>query len=190
MEKKRFIKLWLLAFVLILTKNVTAQNASNGIFFQAIARDNNSNPAKDRTIHIQSTIIQTSISGTKVLIEEHKSQTDAAGVFSISIGQGSKIGGSSTSLSAIEWAKGPYFLNLKIAIAPIVPVASWDYTKEWVDLGTSPFGTVPYALFSGTTAGLSNKLDVSDTAAMLKPYLTTFAHNNIFKTTTNGVVPL
>ena len=64
-------------------------------FFQAIARDNFANPAKDRKIYVQSTIIQTNVNGVKVLIEEHNAQTESSGVFSIIIGKGTRIGGSS-----------------------------------------------------------------------------------------------
>jgi hypothetical protein len=179
MQIRRFLKLFLLTIVLIVSKSATSQNTFNGIFFQAIARDNFSNPAKDRIIHIQSTIIQTSISGTKVLVEEHKSQTDGTGVFSISIGQGTRIGGTASNLSAIEWAKGPYFLNLQIAIEPIVPSLSWDYKKEWVDLGTTPFGTVPYALYSGSSGALNDKLSIADTAKMLAIYAKAQVVNNL-----------
>ena len=49
--------------ILLLISNVFsnklfAQTQGTGIFFQAVARDNFSNPAKDRKIYIQSTIIQ------------------------------------------------------------------------------------------------------------------------------------
>jgi hypothetical protein len=179
MQIRRFLKLFLLTIVLIVSKSATSQNTFNGIFFQAIARDNFSNPAKDRIIHIQSTIIQTTLSGTKVLVEEHKSQTDGSGVFSISIGQGTRIGGTASNLSAIEWAKGPYFLNLQIAIEPIVPSLSWDYKKEWVDLGTTPFGTVPYALYSGSSGALDDKLSIADTAKMLAIYAKAQVVNNL-----------
>jgi hypothetical protein len=75
-----------LSFVFI-SNQVEAQT-NTGIFFQAVARDVYSNPAKDRKIYIQSSIIQSTPTGTKVLVEEHQSQTDATGVFSISVGQG------------------------------------------------------------------------------------------------------
>jgi hypothetical protein len=48
--------------------------------------------------------------------------------------------------------------------------ASWDYTKEWVNLGTTIFGTVPYALFSANTARIDEKLNSIDTAIMLSGY--------------------
>ena len=33
--------------------------------------------------------------------------------------------------------------------------AGWDYTKEWVDIGTTIFGTVPFALYSANTANIN-----------------------------------
>ena len=154
----------------LLSNKIKAQTPGSGIFFQAVARDNFSNPAKDRKIYIQSTIIQTTENGTKVLIEEHQSQTDPTGVFSISIGQGSRKGGTAANLASIEWVKGPYYLNLKIAIQPIAPVSNWDYTKELIDLGTTPFGTVPYALYSASSGALDSKLSIADTTKMLAIY--------------------
>jgi hypothetical protein len=147
-----------------------SQTQGAGIFFQAVARDNFSNPAKDRKIYIQSTIIQNTENGIKVLIEEHQSQTDPTGVFSISIGQGTRKGGTAPNLGSIEWAKGPYYLNLKIAIQPIAPVINWDYSKELIDLGTTPFGTVPYALYSSSSGALDSKLSIADTTKMLAIY--------------------
>ena len=161
----------LLGTISILTSSkLKAQNASTGFFFQAIARDNFANPAKDRKIYVQSTIIQTNVNGVKVLIEEHNAQTESTGVFSIIIGQGTRIGGAASNLNAIEWAKGPYYLNLKIAIEPIAPLINWDYSKEWIDLGTTPFGTVPYAMYSVSTGALDTKLSIADTTKMLAIY--------------------
>ena len=159
--KNLLILILFLQSILFVNK-INAQTTSNGIFFQAVARDNFSNPARDRKIYIQSTIIQSTENGIKVLIEEHQSQADPTGVFSISIGQGTRKGGSAANLASIEWAKGPYFLNLKIAIQPIAPITNWDYTKELIDLGTTPFGTVPYAMYSVNSAKVDDKLNISD----------------------------
>jgi hypothetical protein len=144
--------------------------AQSGIFFQAIARDNNTNPARDRKIYIQTKIIQSSPTGNIVLVEEHQTNTDAYGVFSIMVGNGLRVGGSVKSLSTINWASGPYYLNIKIAITPIAASNNWDYSKEWVDLGTTIFGTVPFSLYSASTAKIDEKLYSSDTSKMLEPY--------------------
>lgn len=170
--KKSIFKSLLCGGILLFAVFANKANAqtNNGINFQAVARDNFSNPAKDRKLFIQSSIIQSSPNGTKVLIEEHQANTDASGVFSISIGEGVRKGGTANSLGTIDWTKGPYLLNIKIAISPIAPATDWDYTKEWIDLGTTTFGTVPYALFAGSVAGFDAKLNSLDTAKMLAPY--------------------
>ncbi len=143
---------------------------NNGIFFQAVARDNYSNPAKDRTVYVEASIIQNAANGTKVLTELFQTTTDGLGVFSISIGSGTRIGGTLTGLDKVDWANGPYFLGLKIAIKPLSPVTNWDYTKELIDLGASAFGTVPYAFYSAGTASVKDQVKTTDTAAMLLPY--------------------
>ena len=175
----------LVAFLFLSPNDSKAQISSGGIFFQGIARDNMSNPAKDRKIFIQTTIIQNNPSGTAVLTELHEANTDASGIFSISIGQGQRIAGSVSSLTDIPWANGPFYLNLKIAISPIAPLPNWNYTKEWIDLGSTPFGTVPYALYAGKVAGLENKLNISDTSAMLANYAKTVI--SLIKTSTNSI---
>jgi len=164
--KKSFL-FFLLFFIAV---NMHAQT---GIFFQAIARDNTSNPAKDRKIYVQTNIIQSSPNGTKVLTEEHQTYTDAYGIFSIMVGNGLRVGGTVTGLSTIDWSKGPYYLNLKIVITPIAASNTWDYSKEWVDIGTTIFGTVPFALYSANTAKIDEKLNASDTSKMLSVYAKT-----------------
>jgi hypothetical protein len=142
--------------------NSFSQISQNGIFFQAVAKDNYDNPANRRQLFIQSSIIQANPNGTKVLIEEFQTTTDQAGVFTISIGKGIRKGGTINKLLDIDWANGPYFLNLKIVITPIAPTAGWDYTKEWFDIGTTSFGTVPYALYASSSGDLGNKVNISD----------------------------
>ena len=172
MKNQKFftLKKILIALLLCISASQSIAQNSNGIFFQAVARDNFSNPAKDRNIYVESSIIQTTVNGTKVLVELHKTKTDAMGVFNITIGNGQRTGGSSTSIATIDWSKGPFYLNLKIAITPVSVGTTWDYRKEWVNLGTTIFGIVPYALFSASTARIDEKLNSIDTAKMLSGY--------------------
>ena len=170
LQKFTTIKAILIAFVLTITTSQLFAQTTNGIFFQAVARDNFSNPAKDRQIYVVSSIIQSTATGTKVLVELHKTNTDAMGVFNISLGNGTRTGGTASSLGNVDWSKGPFFLNLKIAITPFSASDSWDYTKELMDMGTTSFGTVPFALYSASSAKVDNKLDASDTTVMLKAY--------------------
>ena len=164
------LKTFLIVLVFTTSANELFAQTNNGIFFQAVARDNFSNPAKDRKIFVQSSIIQTTPTGTKVLTEEHQANTDATGVFSISLGNGTRVGGTASSLTTIDWSKGPFYLNLKVAITPIGGSNNWDYTKEWVDMGTTSFGAVPFALYSASSAKVDDKLNVTDTTKMLAVY--------------------
>jgi hypothetical protein len=170
LQKFTSIKAILILFLFTITGNQLFAQTTNGIFFQAVARDNFSNPAKDRPIYVVSSIIQSTATGTKVLIELHKTNTDAMGVFNISLGNGTRTGGTASNLGNVDWSKGPFFLNLKIAITPFSASDNWDYTKELVDMGTTSFGTVPFALYSASSAKVDNKLDASDTTTMLKAY--------------------
>ncbi len=169
-QKFTTFKTILIALVLTINVNQLFAQTTNGIFFQAVARDNFSNPAKDRKIYVQSSIIQTTPTGTKVLTEEHQANTDATGVFSVSLGNGVRVGGTASSLTTIDWSKGPFYLNLKVAITPIGGNSNWNYSKEWVDMGTTSFGAVPFALYSASSAKVDDKLNVSDTTTMLKVY--------------------
>ena len=164
------LKKILIALLLCISASPSIAQNSNGIFFQAVARDNFSNPAKDRNIYVESSILQTTVNGTKVLIELHKTRTDAMGVFNITIGNGQRRGGSSTNITTIDWSKGPFYLNLKIAITPFSASDSWDYSKELVDIGTTSFGAVPFAFYSASSAKVSDKLDATDTTKMLAVY--------------------
>mgnify|MGYP000262064735 CR=1 FL=1 len=169
-QKFTKLKAIIVAFIFTITASQSFAQTTNGIFFQAVARDNFSNPAKDRKIFVQSSIIQSTPTGTKVLTEEHQANTDATGVFSISLGNGVRVGGTASSLTTIDWSKGPYYLNLKVAITPIGGNSNWNYSKEWVDMGTTSFGAVPFALYSASSAKVDDKLNANDTTKMLAVY--------------------
>ena len=164
------LKTTLLILTLSILSNQLIAQTNTGIFFQAVARDNFSNPAKDRKIYVQSSVIQTTPTGTKVLTEEHQATTDATGVFSISIGNGTRVGGTATGLATIDWSKGPFYLNLKVAITPVASDNGWDHTTEWIDMGTTSFGAVPFALYSASSAKVDDKLNANDTTKMLAVY--------------------
>jgi hypothetical protein len=166
-----FLKTITLGMMLIVGANqLSAQSVNNGIFFQAVARDNFSNPAKERKIYVQSSVIQTTTNGPSLLVEQFQVNTDGNGMFSISIGNGTRVGGTASGLNAIDWSQGPFFLNLKIAITPAAGNVGWDYTKEWVNIGTTSFGAVPYALYSANAGGVNQKLSITDTIKMLSVY--------------------
>ena len=170
MNKNLFICLTgVLFFLLVETTSSYAQQP--GINFEAIARDQSNNPAKDRKIYVKVEIIPGAASNSSVYTEEHVSRTNNAGIFQILIGKGTRTGGTYNSILEIPWQTLNYLLKIKVAIEPVINIINWNYQNEWVDLGTSPFGIVPYAgtalsveqvpanaaviSFSGGTTGLT-----------------------------------
>jgi hypothetical protein len=170
---KKFIQSALLLVVLFTTVHSYAQvsQAPDGIQFQALATDANGRPAAGRVIYVRDAIIAKSATGSIVYSETFKVTASSAGIFTIVLGKGTYASGV-TSIANIDWSNGPFFLNLKIAVEPTVPNAGWNVNNEYVDLGTSQFWSVPYALYAGNVRGADGKLNTSDTAAMLKSYFT------------------
>ncbi len=148
-----------------------SQKIPNSIPFQGIAKDYNGNPVNERKIYIQTNLIAGNIAGTTIYTEEHETTTDALGVFSVMIGQGRRTQGIIQSLSEINWEEGPFFLGIQLAITPNAPVQNWQYQNNWVNMGTTSLGIVPYAFYAVKTSGLSAKLNASDTAQMLRNYV-------------------
>ena len=170
---KKIIQTALLLVVLCTTATTYAQvsQAPDGIQFQALATDANGHPAAGRVIYVKDAIVAKTATGTIVYSETFKVTASSAGIFTIVLGKGTYAGGV-TSIANIDWANGPFFLNLKIAVEPTIPNASWNVNNEYVDLGTSQFWSVPYAMYAGNVKGADTKLNIADTAAMLKPYFT------------------
>jgi hypothetical protein len=148
-----------------------SQKIPNSIPFQGIAKDYNGNPVNERKIYIQTNLIAGNIAGTTIYTEEHETTTDALGVFSVMIGQGRRTQGIIQSLSEINWEEGPFFLGIQLAITPNAPVQNWQYQNNWVNMGTTSLGIVPYAFYAVQTSGLAAKLNASDTAQMLRNYV-------------------
>jgi hypothetical protein len=151
--------------------SVHAQQIPTGIPFQGIAKDYNGNPVNERKIYIQTNIIAGNINGKNIYTEEHETTTDAIGVFSILIGNGRRTQGFIKSLSEINWEDGPFYLGIQLAITPNAPVQNWQYQNNWINMGTTSLGIVPYAYYSLQTSGLQAKLNASDTANMLRNYV-------------------
>ena len=187
---KKFIQTALLLVLLCTTATTYAQigQSPEGIQFQALATDANGHPAAGRVIYVKDAIVAKTATGTIVYSETFKVTASSAGIFTIVLGKGTYASGVS-SIANIDWANGPFFLNLKIAVEPTVPTASWNVNNEYVDLGTSQFWSVPYALYAGNVKGSDGKLNTSDTAAMLKPYFTSInLKANIESPTFTGTV--
>jgi hypothetical protein len=80
-------------------------------------------------------------SGKVVWEGDHKVKTDAYGLFTLIIGEGT---GGSYKFSDIDWANNSHFLNVQV-----------DDKGSWVDMGTTQFLSVPYALHANTVSKIN-----------------------------------
>ncbi|MFN5423280.1 MAG: hypothetical protein ACK5AO_08440, partial [bacterium] len=138
----------------------------DGILFQAVATDAKGNPASNRKIYVKDAIIQGSANGQVVYSETFVVTANADGVFTIVIGKGQRLSGP-TTINQLSMEQGPYYLNLKAAVSPSIPLSNWNPESQYVDMGTSQFWTVPFALYASNVAGFDLKMNIADTSAML-----------------------
>ncbi len=104
--------------------------------YQSVVRDVNNSLATDRSVSARVWILQGSADGAAVYIETQTATTNANGLMTLVIGEGTVVSG---SLTNIDWANGPYFLK-----AEVNPAGGSSYTQVTVQELLS----VPYALYA------------------------------------------
>ena len=103
--------------------------AQNGINYKAVIKDNSGNILTNQSVNLQFSVVENS---STVYVESHVLVTDDHGILITTIGQGTVISG---NFSALNWGDHPHFLNVQV-----------DIGDGLVDMGTTVFNTVPYAL--------------------------------------------
>jgi hypothetical protein len=152
---KKIAILFTLIFVNI--SILLAQAPPQGINYQAVVYSDNGNNQpglnvpgqvlRNRNIRVRFTIIQNASNGMVVYKESHATTTDAFGMFSLVIGEGTQE--SISAFSAINWAAGKHFLKVEI---------DKNGSTNYVTMSNQQLLSVPYALYSdkstyATTAG-------------------------------------
>ena len=151
----------LLTLGLILLSTISF--AQNGFNYKALIT-NNGNAVANQSVNIRFTLLENGT--TSVYQETHSATTDANGIVSVDIGEGTIVSG---DFSTLDWGNNTYFLKVEI-----------DTGSGYQDFGTSELKYVPYAkyadkagnVFSGdfndltnVPAGLSDGDDVNDADA-------------------------
>ncbi len=119
---------------------IAISQTQDGFSYQAIARDNQGQLLTDHTIGMRISILMHEVDGEQVYVEEHLKASNSYGLINLVIGQGQVVTG---SLDNIDWASGPFFLQIQID-----PDGGTDYALSH----TTQLLSVPYALFSKRAA--------------------------------------
>jgi hypothetical protein len=108
--------------------------------FQAVVRDGSGDLVTSSLIGMKISLLQGSASGTVVYAETHTPTTNANGLASVQVGDGSVESG---TFATIDWVTGPYFIKSETD-----PDGGTSYTIA----GAQQLLSVPYALYAGSTA--------------------------------------
>ena len=129
-------------------KAFSQTNPPAGITFQAVAMDENGMelsgvdaagiPIPEKAIKVQFSILSGSATGNVEYAEEHLTNTDKYGLFTLVIGKG--IPGIGKNLKSVNWHKGDKYLKVELDI---------NNGKGYKLVSVQQMLSVPYAFYSG-----------------------------------------
>jgi hypothetical protein len=138
-----------MAIGIILTASVFAQSPEK-MSYQAVVRDGSNNLVTNQSVGMQISILQGSTSGTAVYVETHNPSTNANGLVSLEIGNGTIVTG---DFATIDWANGPYFIKTETD-----PEGGSSYSIS----GTSQLLSVPYAFHAKSADTVTDGITETD----------------------------
>ena len=130
---------------------------TNGLNYKAIVKDAAGDILVSTPIAVEFNILG-SINQNLFYTEEHNAMTDANGLIVLIIGQGA----TSDIFGNIDWSRFEYFLNVRM-----------DTGAGYVDLGTTQFEAVPYALHADT-ADIATLASTANTLKLISGPTTEF----------------
>ena len=120
------------------TFNSLFAQAPQGFTYQAAVRDAQGRAVAGRQVTVRIALVQGTALGTESYAELHQPTTDAAGLFTITVGQGNALT-NCTMKSCVDWAAGPWFLRSQVD-----PEGGQNFTLST----TQQLMSVPYALYA------------------------------------------
>lgn len=130
---KKLFTLLALAITLI----VSAQ-APQGFNYQATVRNSSGALLLNQIVLVKFNVFQNSATGTLVYSENQTANTDDLGHIALVVGQGTATTG---TFSNINWGGGSYYLGIEL-----------NTGSGYVNMGTTQLLSVPYALYSNSSA--------------------------------------
>ncbi len=111
-----------------------------GVGYQGVATDLNGVELINQTISIQASVLSSSATGNIEWQEQHSVTTDAFGLFTLTIGQGTSTGnGAQANFADISWGSATHFLKIEMDVN-----GGTNYSL----MGTNQMMSVPYALYA------------------------------------------
>jgi hypothetical protein len=124
-----------LFFLIFIQNFLNSQTIPEQINYQGLARDASGQPLAGQNITVSFTIWQGSPGGTNAFTESHNKTTNNFGLFDLRIGSNN-----TTAFQSINWANGPYFLEVAI---------------NGISIGSQQMVSVPYALYAKSAGSVN-----------------------------------
>ena len=131
-----------LSLIAMLAVATTFAQAPQGFTYQAAVRNNDGTAVANQQVNVRISLVQGSALGVERYAELHTPTTDAAGLFTIVVGQGTGLVNCMMA-DCIDWANGPWFLKTQID-----PDGGQNFSLST----TQQLMSVPYALFAANVA--------------------------------------
>ena len=127
-------KLFVLISILVSVATLFAQN--NNFSYQAVVRDNNNHLVENQMVGVKLSLIRDVPNGVGDYIETHTVQTNANGLMTLMIGNGTIVSG---SLANLDWSNHTYYLKSEVD-----PTGGTNYTIT----GVQVVAAVPFAQYA------------------------------------------
>ena len=157
--------LFTILVAVLLTATVWAQ-APQKMSYQAVIRDASNDLITSHAVGMRVSILQGT---TPVYVETQATSTNANGLVSVEIGNGTFVSG--VAFSAIDWSIGTYSIKTETD-----PAGGTNYTIN----GTSQLLSVPYALYAKNVEN-----DVSGNTILVTDSISVITQNYVALTTVN-----
>src|SRR5687767_3491164 len=76
--------------------------------YQSVIRDSENELVTNQNVRVRISLLQGAVNGSPVYIEMHNVTTNANGLATLQVGNGTVVSG---NISAIDWSDGPYFIK-------------------------------------------------------------------------------
>ena len=117
-------------------------SAQDAINYKAIVKDGGGTILANQNVDVRFSILE-GVAQTNVYTEDHNTTADANGLIILNIGIGTFSGGAGT-YSSVDWSSDDHFLRVQM-----------DIGAGYIDVGTTQFMAVPYALQAEKAANVT-----------------------------------
>jgi hypothetical protein len=140
--KTKLLLSFSLLFLLLLSAE--AQLVPQGFNYQAIARDAGNAVMTNKALTVRITIQNSLTTGLTRWQETHSVTTDNFGVFTLVIGTGTRVTGTATLFSDVNWSAEALFIKTEV-----------NPGTGYVVMGTTKLNSVPYAMVAEEAIGVT-----------------------------------